>query len=268
VLVTFLGFRSCYTAVQKECATPPHVSLHDWVFTRPSPALGLQATNAGMRRLLRGYILHSITKTTHWGTMCHAHMLECMLQSHQTLPRFKRAGKLEQCTSELQWKSNSQIGSIDMYPICTRPPHYKYSGHYSGHHSGHYSGHYTQDTTQMLVRTLLMTLIRILLYRPRTIVRTLLMTLPRTLLRRPLRILLRTLHIKLCHINYSTVFPRPSFGGRDVGGDFGREVHDWTADIQKAVPLATVKETATALCSIPLITETLSTTLPALSFSW
>jgi len=28
VLATFLGFRSCFTAVQKECATPPHVSLH------------------------------------------------------------------------------------------------------------------------------------------------------------------------------------------------------------------------------------------------
>jgi len=36
-----------------ECATPPHVQVHHttWLsFTRPSPALVLQATNAGVRR--------------------------------------------------------------------------------------------------------------------------------------------------------------------------------------------------------------------------
>ena len=53
VLVTFLGFRSRFTAVQKECATPPHIQVRHttWLsFTRPSPALVLQATNAGVRR--------------------------------------------------------------------------------------------------------------------------------------------------------------------------------------------------------------------------
>ena len=52
VLVTFLGFIS-FTAAQKECATPPHVQVRHrtWLsFTRPSPALVLQATNAGVRR--------------------------------------------------------------------------------------------------------------------------------------------------------------------------------------------------------------------------
>ena len=48
----FLGFRKPFTAVQKECATPPHVQvrLHVISFTRPSPALVLQVTNAGVRR--------------------------------------------------------------------------------------------------------------------------------------------------------------------------------------------------------------------------
>jgi len=52
VLVTFLGFRKLLTTVQKECATPPHVQVrHTWLsFTRPSPALVLQAKNAGARR--------------------------------------------------------------------------------------------------------------------------------------------------------------------------------------------------------------------------
>ena len=39
VLATFLGFRSCYTTVQKECATPPHIQVRHttWLgFTRPS----------------------------------------------------------------------------------------------------------------------------------------------------------------------------------------------------------------------------------------
>ena len=49
----FFDSESCFTAVQKECATPPHVQVRrtTWLsFTRPSPALVLQATNAGARR--------------------------------------------------------------------------------------------------------------------------------------------------------------------------------------------------------------------------
>jgi len=51
---------SCLTAVQKECATPPHVQVRHctWLsFTRPSPALVLQATNAGVRRRLKFALL-------------------------------------------------------------------------------------------------------------------------------------------------------------------------------------------------------------------
>ena len=47
-----LGSESCFTAVQTESATPPHVqvmSLH-MISTRPSPVLVLQVTNAGVRR--------------------------------------------------------------------------------------------------------------------------------------------------------------------------------------------------------------------------
>ena len=49
----FLDSESRFTAVQKECATPPHVQVRHttWLsFTRPSLALILQATNAGARR--------------------------------------------------------------------------------------------------------------------------------------------------------------------------------------------------------------------------
>ena len=49
----FLDSESRFTAEQKECATPPHVQARHctWLsFTRPSPALVLQATNDGVRR--------------------------------------------------------------------------------------------------------------------------------------------------------------------------------------------------------------------------
>jgi len=45
--------QTLFTDVQKECATPPHIQAHHctWLsFTRPSPALVLQATNAEVRR--------------------------------------------------------------------------------------------------------------------------------------------------------------------------------------------------------------------------
>ena len=57
----FLESESRFTAVQKECATPPHVQVRHTTqlsFTRPSPTLVLQATNAGARRpgtRVRGY---------------------------------------------------------------------------------------------------------------------------------------------------------------------------------------------------------------------
>ena len=53
VLATFLGSESHFTAVRKECATPPHVhptpryvTAHDQF----SPTLVLQVTNTGVRR--------------------------------------------------------------------------------------------------------------------------------------------------------------------------------------------------------------------------
>ena len=53
----FLGSESCFKAIKKECATPPHihdppnryVTGHDQ-FTKPSPTLVLQATNTVGRR--------------------------------------------------------------------------------------------------------------------------------------------------------------------------------------------------------------------------
>ena len=72
VLVTFLDSESHFTAVQKECTTPPHVQIRHttWLsFTRPSPALVLQATNTGVRK--PGYeatIKVLITATTWYNT--------------------------------------------------------------------------------------------------------------------------------------------------------------------------------------------------------
>ena len=67
----FMGSESHFTAVQKECATPPHVhptsrcmSLHVISFTMPSSALVLQAANAGARR--PGYQARSNVFTNQW----------------------------------------------------------------------------------------------------------------------------------------------------------------------------------------------------------
>ena len=48
-----IGSALAYLLFFRECATPPHVQVRHtmWLsFTRPSPALVLQATNAGVRR--------------------------------------------------------------------------------------------------------------------------------------------------------------------------------------------------------------------------
>jgi len=48
-----IGRALAYLLFFRECATPPHVQVRHttWLsFTRPSPALVLQATNAGARR--------------------------------------------------------------------------------------------------------------------------------------------------------------------------------------------------------------------------
>ena len=57
VLAMFLGFRKPFTAIQKECATPPHVQpMSRYItacdqFYQAFPTLVLQAINAGVRRL-------------------------------------------------------------------------------------------------------------------------------------------------------------------------------------------------------------------------
>ena len=51
--VFVIGNTLAYLLFFQECATPPHVQAHHttWLsFTRPSPTLVLQATNAGVRR--------------------------------------------------------------------------------------------------------------------------------------------------------------------------------------------------------------------------
>jgi len=53
VLATFLGFRKpLYSCTEGIChsSTRPGMSVHRFSFTRPSPALVLQVTNAGVRR--------------------------------------------------------------------------------------------------------------------------------------------------------------------------------------------------------------------------
>ena len=56
-LAMFLGFRKPFTAIQKECATPPHVQpMSRYItacdqFYQAFPTLVLQAINAGVRRL-------------------------------------------------------------------------------------------------------------------------------------------------------------------------------------------------------------------------
>ena len=45
-----IGSALAYLLFFRECATPPHVQVHDLVLPGLLPALVLQATNAGMRR--------------------------------------------------------------------------------------------------------------------------------------------------------------------------------------------------------------------------
>jgi len=85
VLVTFLGFRKpLYSCTEWMChsSTRPWTSLHVISFTRPSPTLVLQATNAGVRRpgyqasitpnctlsSLVTYALYGILPNLHWAT--------------------------------------------------------------------------------------------------------------------------------------------------------------------------------------------------------
>jgi len=73
-----IGSALAYLLFFRECATPPHVQVRytTWLsFTRPSPALVLQATNAGARRpgYEATYIPGSLIPWPSHPNICHLH---------------------------------------------------------------------------------------------------------------------------------------------------------------------------------------------------
>jgi len=108
VLATFLGF---FTAVQKECATPPHVQVRHWTwlsFTRPSPMLVLQVTNAGVRK--PGYEAISFPGYKELSTLHWPNVIPQPYHKHQFCYS-TRQGLCTWCTHSKSFKTSCSLAS-------------------------------------------------------------------------------------------------------------------------------------------------------------